>query len=159
MFGNKAGLLSSLYEEAVRLFVARLAAIHPTDNPANDVIRLGLAYRDYAVANPYLYAVLFSDRTVRCRSESDRPREVVEAYRPLVDAVRRGQRAGQFSSASAPEVIALSVWGTAHGLVSLVLSGNEPSELAVADCYERTLRALVAGWREEGRVPAFVDVT
>lgn len=43
-----------------------------------------------------------------------------------------------------PEVVALSVWGTAHGLVSLVLSGNEPPELAVADCYER---ALVAGWR------------
>lgn len=72
----------------------------------------------------------------------------METYRPLGDAVRRGQQAGQFGSASDAEVIALSVWGTAHGLVSLVLSGNEPPELAVADCYERALRALVAGWRE-----------
>jgi hypothetical protein len=62
--------------------------------------------------------------------------------------VRRGQRAGQFGSTSDPEVIALSVWGTAHGLVSLVLSGKEPPELAVADCYERALRALVTGWRD-----------
>jgi hypothetical protein len=74
--------------------------------------------------------------------------------------VSRGQQTGQFTSDSAPEVIALSVWGTAHGLVSLVLTGNEPPGLAVADCYERTLRALVAGWREdEGKVPEFADVT
>jgi hypothetical protein len=37
--------------------------------------------------------------------------------------------------------------GTAHGLVTLALSGNEPPELAVADCYEQALRALVVGWR------------
>ncbi|WP_151484567.1 TetR/AcrR family transcriptional regulator [Streptomyces albicerus] len=158
LFGNKAGLLSSLYQEAVHLFVERLATVHPTDDPAGDVIRIGLAYREYAVANPHLYAILFSDRSVQCSSESDRPREVVETYRPLIDAVSRGQRAGQFSSESAPEVIALSVWGMAHGLVSLVLSGNEPPELAVADCYERALRALVAGWREgEERASGVAD--
>jgi len=150
LFGSKAGLLSSLYQEAVRLFVERLATIHPTADPAGDVIRIGIAYREYAVANPHLYAILFSDRGVQCpsESESDRPRAVVDTYRPLVDAVSRGQQAGQLTSASDPEVIALSVWGMAHGLVSLVLSGNEPPGLAVADCYERALRALVTGWRD-----------
>ncbi|MET7703652.1 WHG domain-containing protein [Streptomyces sp. NPDC005485] len=160
LFGNKAGLLDSLYQEAVRLFVARLAAIRPTGDPAADVIHLGLAYREYAVANPHLYAILFADRSVHCPSDADRPREVTETYRPLVDAVRRGQRAGQFTSDSTPEVIALSVWGTAHGLVSLVLSGNEPPGLGVADCYERALRALVTGWRQgEEEAPRFTDVT
>ncbi|MCX5328841.1 MULTISPECIES: TetR/AcrR family transcriptional regulator [unclassified Streptomyces] len=148
LFGSKAGLLSSLYQEAVRLFVERLATVRPTDDPAGDAIRIGLAYREYAVANPHLYAILFSDRSVQCPSDADRPREVVETYRPLVDAVRRGQLAGQFGPASDAEVIALSVWGTAHGLVSLVLSGNEPPERAVADCYEQALRALVRGWRD-----------
>ncbi|WP_327721603.1 WHG domain-containing protein [Streptomyces sp. NBC_00490] len=148
LFGSKAGLLSSLYQEAVRLFVERLATVRPSDDPAGDVIRIGLAYREYAVANPHLYAILFSDRSVQCPSDADRPREVVETYRPLVDAVRRGQLTGQFGPASDPEAIALSVWGTAHGLVSLVLSGNEPPELAVADCYELALRALVTGWRD-----------
>ncbi|KND41851.1 TetR/AcrR family transcriptional regulator [Streptomyces stelliscabiei] len=148
LFGSKAGLLGSLYQEAVSLFVERLGAVRPTSDPAGDVIRMGLAYREYAVANPHLYAILFSDRGEQCPSGAERPREVVESYRPLVDAVRRGQRAGRFGSASDPEVIALSVWGTAHGLVSLVLSGNEPPELAVADCYERALRRW---WRGCGR--------
>ncbi|WP_327731372.1 MULTISPECIES: aldo/keto reductase [unclassified Streptomyces] len=71
-----------------------------------------------------------------------------------------GQRAGQFGSASEPEVIALSVWGAAHGLVSLVLSGNEPPGLAVADCFERALRALVKGWRDsEDPVAGFAEAT
>jgi AcrR family transcriptional regulator len=160
LFGSKAGLLNSLYQEAVRLFVERLATIHPTADPADDVVRIGLTYREYAVANPHLYAILFSDRSAQCPSDSDRPREVVETYRPLVEAVSRGQRAGQFSSASDPEVIALSVWGMAHGLVSLVVSGNEPPGLAVADCYERALRALVTGWRTgEDPVAGFADMT
>lgn len=84
LFGNKAGLLRNLYEEAARLFVARLAAIRPTDDPAGDVIRLGLVYREYAIANPHLYAILFSDRSVQCpsESESERPPEAIETYRP-----------------------------------------------------------------------------
>ncbi|WP_328872721.1 WHG domain-containing protein [Streptomyces sp. NBC_00287] len=160
LFGSKAGLLNSLYQEAVHLFAQRLATVRPTDDPAGDVIRIGLAYREYAVANPHLYAILFADRSAQCPSDSDRPREVVETYRPLVDAVRRGQLAGQFGPASDPEVIALSVWGMAHGLVSLVLSGNEPPELAVADCFERSLRALVTGWRDsEEPVAGLAQVT
>ena len=158
LFGNKAGLLSSLYQEAVHLFVERLATVHPTSDPAGDMIRIGLAYREYAVANPHLYAILFADRSAQCPSDADSPRGVVETYRPLIDTVRRGQQAGQFSSDSTPEAIALSVWGMAHGLVSLVVSGNEPPQLAVADCYERALQALVAGWRMgEEAVPGVAD--
>ncbi|WP_408990531.1 hypothetical protein [Streptomyces caniscabiei] len=52
------------------------------------------------MANPHLYAILFSDRGAECPSDGGRPREVVETYRPLVDAVRRGQQAGQFGSRS-----------------------------------------------------------
>ncbi|MCT9081636.1 TetR/AcrR family transcriptional regulator [Streptomyces fulvoviolaceus] len=160
LFGSKAGLLNSLHQEAAHLFAQRLATVRPTDDPAGDVIRIGLAYREYAVANPHLYAILFADRSAQCPSDSDRPREVVETYRPLVDAVRRGQLARQFGPTSDPEVIALSVWGMAHGLVSLVLSGNEPPELAVADCFERSLRALVTGWRDsEEPVAGLAQVT
>ncbi|MGW1672474.1 TetR/AcrR family transcriptional regulator [Streptomyces sp. NPDC002324] len=136
LFGSKAGLLGSLYQEAVRLCVERLGAVRPTGDPAGDAIRIGLAYRECAVVNPHLYAILFSDRDAQCPSDAERPREVVETYRPSSTrcAAGGGQRAGRFGSASDAEVIALSVWGTAHGLVSLVLSGDEPPGPAVADC-------------------------
>ncbi|MFE5812809.1 TetR/AcrR family transcriptional regulator [Streptomyces sp. NPDC056479] len=149
LFGNKAGLLASLYEEAARLFVVRLATVQPTDDPAYDVIRLGIAYRDYALANPHLYAILFSDSLGQFEPAEEGQREMVEMYQPLVDAVRRGQRDKQFTTELDPEVVALTCWGTAHGLVSLELSGNEPPGLAIADSYERMLSAVVTGWRAD----------
>jgi AcrR family transcriptional regulator len=147
LFGNKAALLASLYEEAARLFVVRLGTVHPTDDPAHDVIRLGIAYRDYALANPHLYGILFSDSLAQFEPAEEGQREMLEMYQPLVDAVRRGQRDGQFTTELAPEVVALACWATAHGLVSLELSGNEPPGLSIADAYERMLRAVVTGWR------------
>ncbi|MEU0284256.1 TetR/AcrR family transcriptional regulator [Streptomyces sp. NPDC052492] len=147
LFGNKAGLLASLYQEAARLFVARLAAVPTTGDPANDVIRLGLAYREYALANPHLYAVLFLESPAQFGDPAEGSSEVMEMYQPLVDAVRRGQRAGQFTTELDAEVVALSCWATAHGLVSLELSGNEPPGLSIGASYERTLHALVTGWR------------
>jgi AcrR family transcriptional regulator len=148
LFGNKAGLLDSLYREAAALFVARLATVNSTEDPAADVIRLGVAYREYAIANPHLYAILFADRTVEYEPTPERKSEVGDTIQPLVDAVRRGQAAGQFRPAP-PEVIALSCWGAAHGLVSLELSGNEPPGLDIAECYEATLQAVVTGWRRD----------
>lgn len=150
LFGNKAGLLASLYQEAAGLFVARLAAVSSTSDPANDVIRLGVAYREYAIANPHLYAILFLESAAQFEATEEGQREVVEMYQPLVDAVRRGQRAGQFTTELDPEVVALSCWASAHGLVSLELTGNQPPGLPIGDSYERTLHALVRGWRGGG---------
>ncbi|AXG81620.1 TetR/AcrR family transcriptional regulator [Streptomyces paludis] len=147
LFGNKAGLLASLYQEAARLFVARLAAVSATTDPANDVVRLGVAYREYALANPHLYSILFVESAAQFESKEEGRRQVAEMYQPLVDAVSRGRQAGQFTDELEPEVVALSCWATAHGLVSLELSGTEPPGLSIADSYERTLRAVVVGWR------------
>ncbi|MFE1441931.1 TetR/AcrR family transcriptional regulator [Streptomyces sp. NPDC058739] len=149
LFGNKAGLLDSLFQEATRLFVAHLGAVQPTADPADDVVRLGLAYREYALANPHLYGILFSDPATRfgAASREDSGGDAVETYRPLVDAVRRGQEDGRFTGHAAAEAVALFCWGTAHGLVSLELAGQEAPGLTAEAGYERTLRAVVEGWR------------
>jgi AcrR family transcriptional regulator len=142
LFGNKAGLLESLYLEAARRFGVRLAQVGVTDDPLSDIVRLGVAYRDYAVHEPHLYGVLFAAR------HEPGPEAGAEAARtigPLVDAVRRGQELGLLSDESA-ETIALSCWGIAHGLVSLELAGGVPAGLEVAASYESALRAMVNGW-------------
>jgi AcrR family transcriptional regulator len=151
LFGNKAGLLDSLYQEAVRLFVACLAAVDSSDDPSADVVRLGVAYREYALANPHLYGIMFADR-VDYEPTPERRSEAGSTIQVLVDAVLRGQAAGQFKVGTA-EVIALSCWGAAHGLVSLELSGNAPAGLDIGAAYEETLHAVVSGWRSRGTEP------
>lgn len=145
LFGNKAGLLESLYLEAARRFGLRLAEVDVTEDPVDDVVRLGIAYRDYALREPHLYAIMF-DRSA-AEFDDEARLEAAATIGPLVDAVRRGQEAGALRKV-APELVALSCWGVAHGLVSLELAGSVPPGLDVASGYEDALRAMVDGWRE-----------
>ena len=144
LFGNKAGLVDGLFREATRQFAAGLATVEPSDEPVEDVVRLGLAYREYAVGEPHLYAIMFG------RREEGLPDELAEdaaaTIVPLVDAVRRGQAAGALAGGP-PERIALACWATAHGLVSLELAGTVPPGLDIGSWYEDALRAMAAGWR------------
>jgi AcrR family transcriptional regulator len=145
LFGNKAGLLESLYLEAARRFGARLSEVADTDDPIGDIVRLGIAYRDYALREPHLYAIMFDRQGPEF---DDRARtEAAATIAPLVDAVRRAQDAGLLRKVS-PELVALSCWGVAHGLVSLELAGSMPPGLDVASGYEEALRAMVDGWRQ-----------
>ncbi len=144
LFGNKGGLVDGLFREATRRFAAALATVEPSADPVEDVVRLGLAYRDYAVGAPHLYAIMFG------RRDEGLPDELAEdaaaTLVPLVDAVRRGQAAGRLT-AGPPERVALACWATAHGLVSLELAGTVPPGLDIAAWYEDALRAMAAGWR------------
>lgn len=145
LFGNKAGLLDGLYREATRRFAARLATVEATDDPAADVLRLGVAYRDYALTDPHLYSIMFGPRTADLDLDDEPGDEAARTIQPLLDAVRRGQQAGQFADAPA-ERIALCCWGIAHGLVSLELTGNVPPGLDVGAGYADALRAMITGW-------------
>jgi AcrR family transcriptional regulator len=141
LFGNKAGLLDSLYGEAARRFGARLATVDATDDPVRDIVRLGMAYRDYALGEPHLYTVMFARRG----ADVDAPPELAQTMGPLVAAVRRGQASGVLADVPT-EQIALSCWGIAHGLVSLEVAGTVPPGLDIAAGYEDALWAMVTGW-------------
>lgn len=142
LFGNKAGLLESLYREAARRFGARLAQVDLSDDPVDDIVRLGIAYRDYARGEPHLYGVLFARLD---EPDPEAGAEAAQTIEPLIDAVRRGQAAGRLVDVPATR-IALSCWGMAHGLVSLELAGTVPPGLDIAGDYEAALRTVVDGW-------------
>jgi len=142
LFGNKAGLLESLYREAARRFGDRLAQVGVTDDPLDDIIRLGIAYRDYARDEPHLYGILF---TTLDEPNPEAGLEAARTIEPLVDAVRRGQAGGWLVDVPA-ERIALSCWGIAHGLVSLELAGTVPPRLDIAADYGEAVRTVVKGW-------------
>ncbi len=142
LFGNKAGLLDSLYQEAVRRFATRLSTVQASDDPVADIVALGVAYRDYALSEPHLYAIMFAHR----EKEEDGDSEAAGTIEPLKDAVRRAQAAGQLVDVPA-ELIALACWGVAHGLVSIELADIVPPGLDVGAGYEAALRAMITGWR------------
>jgi AcrR family transcriptional regulator len=146
LFGGKPALLNSLYEEAFRRFGERLEAIPKTDDPVEDIINIGLTYRESALADPQFYLVMFSKVVPNFEPSDETDEAAADTFKPLVHNVERAIDQGLFIEAEAKQ-IALAMWGMVHGLVSLELNGNLPPGVEIAPVYERALRAHADGWR------------
>ncbi|WP_116111510.1 TetR/AcrR family transcriptional regulator [Amycolatopsis ruanii] len=146
LFGGKPELVNAVYQEGFRRFGARLRGIERSGDPVEDFVRLGLAYRESALADPHLYSIMFTKAVPGFEPDPEASRVARESLAPLVDTVRAAIGAGLFQPV-APEVIAVSAWGIVHGLVSLELNGNLPPGFDVAGSYEAALRAHADGWR------------
>ncbi|GAA3806775.1 MULTISPECIES: TetR/AcrR family transcriptional regulator [Amycolatopsis] len=146
LFGGKPELVNAVYLEGFRRFGARLRGVSRSGDPVEDFVRLGLAYRESALADPHLYSIMFTKALPGFEPGAEAARTARDSLAPLVDTVRAAISAGAFR-AVAPEVIAVSAWGIVHGLVSLELNGNLPRDFDVAASYETALRAHADGWR------------
>ncbi|AUS79331.1 TetR/AcrR family transcriptional regulator [Actinoalloteichus sp. AHMU CJ021] len=145
LFGGKPELVQALLGEAFDRFAVWLAEVPSTDDPVEDLIQLGLAYRRSALADPHLYGVMFSQGTAPSPLGEDSRERGRRALRPLFEAVRRGLERGVLAEAP-PETIVMGCWGQVHGLVSLELGHRVPPYLDVEASYERALRANARGW-------------
>lgn len=147
LFGGKPGLLRELYREAFRRFAEHLNQVRPSDDPVDDIVRLGHAYRASALDDPHLYAVMFGPRGPVQEPDEQVAAEAAETFNPLLDAVRRAVDSGAFRPLD-PALIATALWAGVHGLVSLELGRFLPPQAgAPADVFETAVRTGVDAWR------------
>ncbi|MGM1060340.1 TetR/AcrR family transcriptional regulator [Saccharothrix sp. Mg75] len=146
LFGGKPALLNALYEEAFRRFGERLAEVPRTDDPVEDLVQLGLAYRRSALADPQFYLVMYAKVVPGFEPSAEVFEASCAAFEPLLAHVTRALEAGLFAPNPSAR-LAVGVWGTVHGLLTLELNGNVPPELGLDAIYEGALRALTDGWR------------
>ncbi len=135
LFGGKPALVRELYTAAFQRFGARLSEVDCSGEPNEDLVRMGLAYRRAALAEPHLYSIMFTKAVAGFEPDHEAAGHV------LAPMVAVGRRAG----VPDPETAAMTVWGLAHGLVSLELNGN----LTDSGQVERVLRAGLATPRRE----------
>lgn len=142
LFGGKAHLLSALHGGAFRSFGEAQRRAVTGDDALVDLSSLGASYHAWAIANPWLYIVMFSGALTGVEPVAD---EATEAIAPLLATVTRLVDEGQFLGD--PLTIALSIWGMAHGIVSLELSGVSPVPTGnFADVFEQGCFAIAKGW-------------
>jgi hypothetical protein len=146
LFGGKPGLVRELFIEAFQRFGTHLLAVPRTDDPGEDLVQLGLAYRRSALADPHLYPIMFANIVPGFEPDEQVSQEAINALTPLIDIVQAGIKEGIFADVPG-NLIALSCWGLAHGMVSLELNGYAPDDLDTGAAYEQALRANLAGWR------------
>lgn len=147
LFGGKSGVVNAVFRRAFERFGDALSAVGSSDDPVDDIVRLGHAYRQYALGDPNGYRIMFGDG-VRPSDVSRRAfRSSARTFDPLVLAVRRCVDAGRFPVEPAPEGIATALWANVHGLVSLELGSFMPPAAGdPAAVFDSAVRANVAGW-------------
>jgi|SRR5690625_262218 len=147
LFGGKPGLLHELYGQAFERLDAGQRAVGVGPDPVEDVVALGVAYRETAVADPRAYRMMFGHESTPTRLPAELRQRSADAFSPLLEAVHRCVAAGRFPSAPEPAAIATALWANAHGLVSLELGAfRPPAATDPAEVFRTATRAVVRGW-------------
>src|SRR6478735_1741030 len=103
-FGGMTGLVDAIAGEAFSRFTRALTEVPSTDDPVADFMVMGVHYRDYALANPHRYQMMFgtsaeslnrfrADLTVTGRASARA--DFAMSFEALLAAVRRMIAAGR----------------------------------------------------------------
>jgi AcrR family transcriptional regulator len=143
-FGSKSGLLAALLRQGFD----RLGAALDADAEPDALTRLrrcGLRYREFALANPQLYAVLFGEPASEVRSRGEVQERAVACFGVLARNVELATAAGALAAADARET-AQQIWSGLHGAVALELKGlvQTPDPAAT---YQAFLDTVLRGLR------------
>ena len=122
VFGGKEGLYSALFRKAADTFRRLAEAVPRQSDPVDELIPLGLSYRQSALAEPNLYGLLF-DRAVPDFVPTGEDLQFARrSQERVLDTVRRCADAGVLPASDA-EATFNALWGVVHGLASLELIG------------------------------------
>lgn len=140
LFGGKDGLIEAVRDEAVTGLFQSLAAVPTSEAPLADIYALAAAYRRWGREHSHLYSVLFGG------VQSFKPSGAVgtsDPVRPLIVAIDRAVTESVLDGQATS--IALSLWVTLHGLVTLELAGALDAPTAEA-AFPSAIHATLRGW-------------
>lgn len=123
-FADKEELLSALAAvELARLGDALAAAAAREDDALARLEAMGVAYTEFAFANPAQYQLMFGPQ-VRGRAHPELTEQAGRTtFTHLVRAVQDAQRAGRLRDGD-PAALAGLIWAAGHGAVDLTLAGH-----------------------------------
>lgn len=163
-FADKQALLDAVCEAVFADLDARMQeAAAETDDPFDGLRRRGLAYSEFALANPEQYRLAMMRMPAEHTFDKHtytafRAEDIVAGptYRHLLEAVESSIAAGVFAEGSDPDLIALSLWSAAHGAVSLCLAkpglaGDRALEICEMVITHAGLGAALASYIGEGK--------
>lgn len=131
-FGGMTGVIEAVAGKVFAQFAAALTKVGQTDDPVADFFVMGAAYRDFALANPQRYHLMFgtsapkffaryrTDLTVT-GSATNRTEWAV-SFTALRDVIRRMIAAGRIRD-DGELVMAGRLWSIKHGAVMLEMAG------------------------------------
>lgn len=155
-FGDMATLLNAVYDRGFEMLEAHMRSDGDPGQGLEELERLGLAYRQFALTNPSLFALMFErplpgfDPTPQSRSSA------LDATFGLLVAVVTTLQADGVIGRGEPRWLSYLIWIGVHGTVSLEATYVARSPLGGwlldgdadgADAVRATVHATCAGLR------------
>jgi AcrR family transcriptional regulator len=140
--GGKDGLVDALL---IKGFDRLREAVDSASEPdmSTRLRSCGLRYREFALANPNFYAIMFEDAISRVHESAEVEEHAHAAFGALVRTVELAAAAGLLAAPD-PVEAAQQIWSGVHGAVALELRGlvltQDPSAT-----YRAFLETLVRG--------------
>jgi len=145
-FGGMPALVKEIVAEGFTRLDDRQATVPHTEDPIADLVNLSMAYRDNALQNPHLYAVMFGATSLKGFQLTQADMKIgLKAFATLAEFVGRAMESGQLRQDD-PTRVAAQVWTAMHGYVMLELAGlHLPPDNPVEDVMRPLLTTLLAG--------------
>jgi len=130
-FGGMTGVIDAIAGEAFARFTRTLTEVPSTEDPVADFFAMGVRYREFALAHPQRYQMMFGTSAESLNrhhtdltttgSSSDRA-EFAMSFEALLDVVGRMIAAGRIRD-DGVSVVAGRLWSITHGAVLLEIAG------------------------------------
>jgi AcrR family transcriptional regulator len=124
-FADKQALIAAISTEGFKQLYSQIETVKQAyqANPETLLIEVAWAYVQFALNEPDRFKLMFSSVLEKEKEYPDFVEISLKNFRQLVEIVEICQQAGVIKK-GASDLIALSLWGTVHGFVSLLLEGQ-----------------------------------
>jgi len=124
-FADKQALIAAISTEGFKQLFIQIKAVFTTyqDDPENLLIETAWTYLQFALNEPDRFKLMFSSVLEKEKEYPDFVDISQNNFRQLVEIVELCQQAKVLKEGES-DLIALSIWGTVHGFISLLLEGQ-----------------------------------
>jgi AcrR family transcriptional regulator len=125
LFDGRRGLLGALAAKGYRLLATAVDAVDASGDPAEDLVRAGLAFRAFAIGHPSLFRLTFERMQIDVTADVVVGSAAIASYEALGRWIDRAQAAGCIDDRPMAEVI-FAIHSLCQGLAGGELSMSPP---------------------------------
>ena len=124
-FTDKQAFIAAISTEGFKQLYSQIEIVKQTyrTSPETLLTEVAWAYVQFALNEPDRFKLMFSSVLEKEKDYPDFVETSQKNFRQLVEIVEICQQAAVLKK-GAPDLLALSLWGTVHGFVSLLLEGQ-----------------------------------
>lgn len=143
---DKRDLLQGIVEHEIDVLIEKFRAVEG-ETPIERLEAMSLAYIDYGMQNPDLFRAMFLFRPeLTSESRAGEPALGCRVHDAYSDEVRAAQKAGDLEDGDV-DLTALTLWTTAHGVVTTLLTGPILDGELKAKLAESAVKTMLTGLR------------